>query len=321
MRRHWSRGANGVRLTAASGPCGNRSADAPGEPVRSVARVHRRKGRRTCWPAATCSSTRSAPAAWARSGGPATCAPAPGWRPRCSVATTPRCCCASSTSSPCGSSTRTSSRPIGWAAEDDLVVLTTGWSAAARSPTCSPTTARCPSHWSGCCSTRRCGAGRGARRRVVHRDVKPANLLLEPHRPRPPAPAGRPTSASPRPDDPVRAPGGRAAGTDGYLAPERLRGAAGRTPRQDLYAAGVVAVELLTGRRPGPRNGARTGPLRPLLDVDDRAGPGAAHRVGRRRARPSAAARRAGPARRARRSPSPTGSATRRPADGVGGRS
>ena len=34
-----------------------------------------------------------------------------------------------------------------------------------------------------------------------------------------------------------------------------------------MYAAGVVAVELLTGRRPGPRHGGPNGPLRPLLDA------------------------------------------------------
>jgi serine/threonine-protein kinase len=39
-------------------------------------------------------------------------------------------------------------------------------------------------------------------------------------------------------------------GTPGYIAPEQLAGA-DPDPRQDLYAVGAVAAELLTGERPG----------------------------------------------------------------------
>jgi serine/threonine-protein kinase len=103
---------------------------------------------------------------------------------------------------------------------------------------------------------------------VVHRDVKPANLLLEA------TGTGRPVlrvgdfGVAALVDDVrlTRAPG--PVGTDGYLAPEQADGAA-PDPRQDLYAAGVVALELLTGR--GPRQEPRLAPgpgrLRPLLDA------------------------------------------------------
>ena len=85
---------------------------------------------------------------------------------------------------------------------------------------------------------------------VVHRDVKPGNLLLEP------TGTGRPwvrlgdfgVAVSVGDARLTRVPGG--VGTGGYLAPEQAAGAA-PDPRQDLYAAGVVALEALTGLPPG----------------------------------------------------------------------
>ena len=99
---------------------------------------------------------------------------------------------------------------------------------------------------------------------VVHRDVKPANLLLEA------TGTGRPVvrvadfGVAVVLDD-VRltdVPG--AVGTHGYMAPEQGLGAA-PDPRQDLYAAGVVAVEMLTGLDPRRRHGVPPGRLQPLL--------------------------------------------------------
>jgi serine/threonine-protein kinase len=80
---------------------------------------------------------------------------------------------------------------------------------------------------------------------VVHRDVKPANLMLdaEGH-----LHVGDFGIASAAGMDALTKPG-TVLGTAGYLSPEQARGERA-TPASDLYALGVVAYELLTGTRP-----------------------------------------------------------------------
>ncbi|WP_446665294.1 protein kinase domain-containing protein [Flexivirga sp. B27] len=84
---------------------------------------------------------------------------------------------------------------------------------------------------------------------VIHRDVKPANLLLaatgaqRPHLMLTDFGIAVPT------DSPRMTTTSVVLGTRGYLAPEQLAGA-DPAPGFDLYAAGIVAFQLLTGHKP-----------------------------------------------------------------------
>lgn len=86
---------------------------------------------------------------------------------------------------------------------------------------------------------------------LVHRDLKPANLLLEA------TGRGRPHlrladfGTAAHLGAPRLTQAGFVIGTAGYMAPEYRRGAE-PDPRQDLFAAGVVATSCLTGQTPAP---------------------------------------------------------------------
>jgi eukaryotic-like serine/threonine-protein kinase len=88
---------------------------------------------------------------------------------------------------------------------------------------------------------------------IVHRDVKPANLLLNSRDELQVGDFGIARVA----DDATGAmtAAGTVLGTAGYLAPEQALGQEA-TPASDRYALGVVAYELLTGGRPFERGSA-----------------------------------------------------------------
>jgi len=83
---------------------------------------------------------------------------------------------------------------------------------------------------------------------IVHRDVKPANLLLDDDDRVKVADFGVASAA----DLGSFTEAGTVVGTAGYLAPEQARGERA-TPASDRYALAVLAFELLTGRRPFQR--------------------------------------------------------------------
>jgi eukaryotic-like serine/threonine-protein kinase len=92
---------------------------------------------------------------------------------------------------------------------------------------------------------------------VVHRDVKPANLLLDQAGHVNVADFGIASAAGL--DSHTQT--GTVLGTAGYLSPEQAAGERA-TPASDRYALAVVAHELLTGARPG----AAAQPLPPAVE-------------------------------------------------------
>lgn len=137
--------------------------------------------------------------------------------------------------------------PRGWAAEDDLVVFTMDLVAGGSVQTLLGDHGALPESYVAVVldqALQALQAVHGAG--VVHRDIKPANLLLEPTGTRRPFVRVGDFGVAALIDEARLTRFPRAIGTDGYMAPEQLHGA---TPdsRQDLFATGVVAIQMLTG--------------------------------------------------------------------------
>src|SRR5205085_12551837 len=80
---------------------------------------------------------------------------------------------------------------------------------------------------------------------VIHRDVKPANILVTPDGKAKLVDMGIATAAE---RTQITA-AGTVLGTPSYMAPEQLEGH-GLSPAVDVYSLGAVAYELLTGQKP-----------------------------------------------------------------------
>jgi len=101
-------------------------------------------------------------------------------------------------------------------------------------------------------------------RGIVHRDIKPENVILAVD-----ARSNRVVKIIDFGVMRLLAEGGRDgfAGTFGYAAPEQIRGE-GVGPKADLFSAGLVLFEMLTGRRPYEKYGSGEAGAAARLEVE-----------------------------------------------------
>lgn len=140
--------------------------------------------------------------------------------------------------------------PRSWAGEDDRVLFTMDLVRGGSVATLLGDYGALPPQWAAVLVDQLLvGLDAVHRAGVVHRDVKPANLLLEATgRGRPHLRLGDFGVALPV-GEPRLTRAHVVVGTSGYQAPEQHLGA-DPDPRQDLWATGIVLAELLTGESP-----------------------------------------------------------------------
>jgi len=87
-------------------------------------------------------------------------------------------------------------------------------------------------------------------RRIVHRDIKPDNILLRPDG----SPCVIDLGIARHLDLTTVTPTGFSIGTPGYMSPEQSQGRKALTVKSDVFALGVTAYECLCGTHPFQRN-------------------------------------------------------------------
>ncbi len=140
--------------------------------------------------------------------------------------------------------------PLSWAGEDDRVLFTMPLVRGGSVATLIGDHGGLPPAWTGAVLDQVLDALEAVHAAgLVHRDVKPANVLLHATGTGPPHVLLADFGVAARLDEPRLTRASQIVGSPGYLAPEQLAGA-DPDPRQDVYAVGMVGLEMVTGARP-----------------------------------------------------------------------
>ncbi|MEJ7833018.1 MAG: serine/threonine-protein kinase [Nocardioides sp.] len=140
--------------------------------------------------------------------------------------------------------------PLSWAGEDDRVLFTMPLVRGGSVATLIGDFGRLPPEWVVALLDQLLQALEAVHAAgVVHRDVKPGNLLLDATGTAEPRLRLSDFGISARVDEPRLTRTSQVIGSPGYMAPEQLAGA-DPDVSQDLYAVGMVGLEMITGVRP-----------------------------------------------------------------------
>lgn len=150
--------------------------------------------------------------------------------------------------------------PLGWAGEDERVLLAMPLVRGGSAATLVGDHGPLPATWVATLLDQLLAALEVIHAQgLVHRDVKPANLLLDATGSGMPRARLADFGIAAAVGQPRLTHASHSVGTLGYAAPESLEAGWDPDPRADLYGAGLTAFELLTAQRPGIDGASLTG--------------------------------------------------------------